>query len=341
MPGRWRRRRAVNLPHVAERIRPQFDLQAHRGGAGLRPENTLAAFAHALELGVTTLECDVHVSLDGVPMVVHDRRLGPEKYSDTGPAIEGDPFFPYVGGLVTDLTVDQLATLDAGARAQPGHAQQLAVPGTRIPRLSELFALVADVGADRIRFNIETKFDALAPHETAPRTRFAEVLTTTANEWGLVDRISIQSFDWECLTLVRQHEPRFQLNVLTSPKYLQVGAVGASPWLGGVDIDDFGGDLVAAVAAQGFHAISPIHGSPFASGVADPAYKPFATEELIGRAHYADLLVLPYTVDDPATMSALIGAGADGLITNYPDRLREVMAQQGMVLPPPSPAERR
>jgi glycerophosphoryl diester phosphodiesterase len=315
---------------VAERIRPQFDLQAHRGGAGLRPENTLAAFAHALEIGVTTLECDVHVSLDGVPMVVHDRRLGSDKYCDTAPAVEGDPFFPYVGGLVTDLTVDQLSTLDAGSRLQPGLPAQMLTPGARIPRLSELFSLVVERGAEHTRLNIETKFDALAPHETAPRTRFAEVLATTAEGWGLVDRISIQSFDWECLTLVRQREPRFQLNVLTSPKYLQIGAPGASPWLGGVDIDDFGGDLVAAVVAQGFDAISPIHGSPFTSGVADPAYKPFTTTELVERAHAAGLLVLPYTVDDPATMSALIDAGTDGLITNYPDRLREVMTEHGL-----------
>ena len=110
-----------------------FDLQAHRGGAGLRPENTLAAFGHALELGVTTLELDVHICLDGVAVVVHDRRLLPEKYADTGPVAEGDPFFPYVGGLVTELTVDQLRTIDAGRMPAPAtrSAWTCPEPGSR------------------------------------------------------------------------------------------------------------------------------------------------------------------------------------------------------------------
>jgi glycerophosphoryl diester phosphodiesterase len=52
-----------------------FDLQGHRGARGLAPENTLAAFRTAIELGVSTLELDVHLSADGVPMVTHDPAL--------------------------------------------------------------------------------------------------------------------------------------------------------------------------------------------------------------------------------------------------------------------------
>jgi glycerophosphoryl diester phosphodiesterase len=269
-------------------VRPRpgdtFDLQAHRGGAGLRPENTLAAFGHALEIGVTTLECDVHVSLDGVAVVV-------------------------------------------------AHPLRQQVPGAGIPLLTELFALASERGADDVRFNIETKFDALAPHETAPRERFADVLTSTVREAGIVDRTSVQSFDWEVLRLVRDLEPGLRLHVLAAPKYLQVGAVGASPWLGGLDIDDHAGDLVAAVASRGFEVISPAHGYPFGSGVADPAYQPFTTLELVDRAHSAGLAVIPYTVDDPATMRALMDVGVDGLVTNRPDLLRMILAERGVPLP--------
>lgn len=304
---------------------------------GLAPENTLAAFSTALALGVTTLECDVHVSIDGEPMVVHDRRLGPEKYADTGPVVEGDPFFPYVGGLVTDLTVVQLQTIDAGARRLPAFPDREPVPGARIPRLRELFALVAERGAGDVRFNIETKFDAIAPHETAPRERFVEALVGAVREAGLVDRVAVQCFDWAVLRLVRETEPGLQLNVLAAPKYLEVGREGASPWLGGVDIDDFGGDLVGAVVVEGFDAISPAHGYPFASGVADPAYVPFTTATMVDDAHAAGIQVVPYTVDDPATMHALLDRGVDGLITNYPDRLRAVLAERGEPLPPSCP----
>ncbi|MFN8193440.1 MAG: glycerophosphodiester phosphodiesterase family protein [Nocardioidaceae bacterium] len=309
-----------------------FDLQAHRGGAGLTVENTLAAFGHALDLGVTTLECDMHVTLDGVPVVLHDRRLGSEKYVDTGPAVEGDPLFPYVGGLVTDLTVDQLRTVDAGSRTLDAFPGQAASPGARVPLLSELFDLVSARGADEVRFNIETKFDAVAPHETSPRERFAEVVVGAARRAGVVERVSIQSFDWAVLRMVRRLEPRLRLNALVAPRYLETGKAGSSPWLGGIDIDDFP-DVVDAVAAEGFDAISPAHGYPFARGAGDPSYVPFASAQMIVRAHELGLRVLPYTVDVPATMHALLDAGVDGMITNYPDRVRAVLAERGMPLP--------
>lgn len=174
---------------MAERRRGAFDVQAHRGGAGLWPENTLAAFAGSLALGVTTLECDVHVSLDGIPVVVHDRRLGPEKYADTAPAWDPDPFFPYVGGLVTDLSLAQLETVDAGSALLSSFPDRPPVPRARIPTLDEVFELVADRGAHTVRFNIETKFDALASHETAPRERFVAVLVDHVRRAGLVDRV--------------------------------------------------------------------------------------------------------------------------------------------------------
>lgn len=313
-----------------------FDLQAHRGGRGLTVENTLAAFATALDLGVTTLELDVHVTLDGALVVLHDRRLG-AGYRDTGPVVEGDPFFPYVGGLVTDLTVAQLRTLDAGSVTHPDLPEQRAVPGARIPLLDEVFALTAERSAAEVRFNVETKFDAVAPHETAPRERFAETLVERIRALGLLDRVSVQSFDWAVLRLIRELEPRLRLNVLAAPRYLEAARPGASPWLGGVDIDDFA-DLVEAVAAEGFDALSPAHGYPFARGVGDPAYQPFTTAELLTRAHAAGLLVVPYTVNDPATLHRLLDLGADGVITDHPDRVRAVLAERGLPLPPAYPA---
>ena len=93
------------------------------------------------------------------------------------------------------------------------------------------------------------------------------------------------------------------------------------------------GDLVAAASSLGFDAISPVHGTPQNSTVTDPGYVPYVTADMVQRAHAAGMQVIPWTVDDKPTMRALIGAGVDGLITDYPDRLREVMAESGMKLP--------
>src|SRR5690606_17526645 len=103
---------------------------------------------------------------------------------------------------------------------------------------------------------------------------------------------------------------------------------------GGIDIDDHPGGFAEAAAAQGFHAISPVHGTPFGSGVEDPAYEPFVTSVMVAAAHEAGLHVIPYTVDDAATMRHLVDLGVDGLITDRPDRLRDVLDRGGCALPP-------
>jgi glycerophosphoryl diester phosphodiesterase len=129
-------------------------------------------------------------------------------------------------------------------------------------------------------------------------------------------------------------EPALARNLLVSPKYLR-GADGvASPWFDGVEVDE---DFTLTAARQGFTAISPIHGSPFRSGVGDPAYRPFATAALVDAAHAAGLAVVPYVVDDAPTMRHLVRLGVDGLITNHPERLRDVLAGEGRDLPPAFP----
>jgi glycerophosphoryl diester phosphodiesterase len=145
--------------------------------------------------------------------------------------------------------------------------------------------------------------------------------------------VSIQSFDWGALMRMRQVAPRLRLVALTNGDFLQVGQPGASPWLGGIDVDDFGGSLVAAAASFRPDAISPVHGNPQNGKIGDPGYVPYTTRQLVTEAHRAGIKVIPWTVNDPATMGALIDAGVDGLITDYPDRLRAVLAERGYRLP--------
>ncbi|MCK9793775.1 glycerophosphodiester phosphodiesterase [Isoptericola sp. 4D.3] len=319
-----------------------FDLQAHRGGVAMTVENTLPAFANALELGVSTLELDVQITADGYAVVTHDRDLSPAKCVDTAPAFPGDPEFPYVPGraYVKDLTLAQVRTVDCGSLRQPQFPGQELHPGERIPLLSEVFGLVNDYRARQVTLNVETKVEAGAPEQTAPREQFVQVVAREVRRARLVDQVTVQSFDWGSLMRMREVEPRLPVVALTNgQQFLQQGQAGASPWLGGLDIDDFDGSLqerfVAAAASFGADAVSPVHGDPQGGGVEDPGYVPFTTPELVDAAHDAGMRVVPWTVDDPATVESLLDAGVDGLITDAPDVVRGIMAERHLKLPKP------
>jgi glycerophosphoryl diester phosphodiesterase len=230
-------------------------------------------------------------------------------------------------------------TLDCGSTRKPDYPQQQLSPGARMLELHEVFDLVRDRKADDVRFNIETKVEAGAPSETAPREQFVQVVAAEVRRSGMADRVSIQSFDWGALMRMREVAPELPIVALTNGgPFLQVGQPGASPWLGGIDIDDFGGDLVAAAHSFGADAISPVHGDPQNGGVGQPGYTPFTTKEMVKEAHKLGMEVIPWTVDDVATMQSLIDAGVDGLITDYPDRLRALLAERKFELPQAYPA---
>ena len=321
----------------------RFDLQAHRGGVGLTVESTIASFTTALDLGVTTLELDVQITQDGHAVVTHDRDPNPRKCLDTAPAFAGDPEFPYVPGTryIKDLTLAQVRTMDCGSQTLPEFPTQKASPGARMPLLSEVFALVNERRARQVTLNVETKVEAGAPEQTAPREQFVQVVAREVQAAGLNDQVSIQSFDWGALMRMREVQPELPIVALTNgQQFLQAGQPGASPWLGGIDIDDFGGDLVAAVASFDADAISPVHGDPQNGKVGDAGYTPYTTRRMVQDAHAAGMRVIPWSVDDVATMQSLIDLGVDGLITDYPDRLRELMAENGFKLPKAYPAKR-
>jgi glycerophosphoryl diester phosphodiesterase len=202
-----------------------------------------------------------------------------------------------------------------------------------------VFDLVRQRGAGDVVLNVELKVQADSPTETAPREEFVDVVARDVRDAGMVGQVTVQSFDWGALRLVREVQPELPIVALTSGQpTLQAGLPGASPWLGGLDVDDVGGDPVAAAASIGADVLSPVHGSPPDGGVDDPGYTPFTTAELVASAHAAGMAVVPWTVDDAATMQALIDLGVDGLITNRPDLLRDVLAANGRPLPAPYPA---
>ena len=313
------------------------DLQAHRGGLGLVTESTLAGFDAAMRLGVTTLELDTQVTKDRRVVITHDRKVDAKKCADTAPATPGDPQFPYVGKYVRELTYAQVRTMNCGYEKLAGYSAQRVVTGARIPELRELFDLVRSRHSP-VRMNIETKVEAAAPEQTAPRGEFVAAVAGEISRSGLARQVTIQSFDWTALREIGPLLPGVGLVALTNgEQFLQTGKPGASPWLG-LDVDGYGGDWVRAAKATipGLTAISPVQGDPQDGGVGDPGFVRFTTPELISRAHALGLSVIPWTVNDPATMRALLTDGADGLITDYPDRARAVLRELGFALPSPN-----
>jgi len=328
----------TSLPAQAADTNPNgvdnhFDLQAHRGGLGLTVESTLASFAKGLEVGVSTLELDLQITKDGREVITHDRKISGQKCPDTAPVTPGDPLYPYVGKYIKDVTFAQVRSLDCGSLTLAKFPGQQASPGAKMPTLAEVFDLTTRYRASQVRFNIETKVEAGAPEQTAPREQFVDVALREIKAAGMQHRVSIQSFDWGALRLVKEREPGIRTVALTNKDFLQAGQPGASPWLGGIDSDDFGGDLVDAASSLGFDAISPVHGTPQDGTVTDPGYVPYVTADMVDRAHAKGMQVIPWTVDDKPTMRALMDAGVDGLITDYPDRLRDVMLERSLKLP--------
>jgi glycerophosphoryl diester phosphodiesterase len=318
-------------PHPRPRT---FDLQAHRGGLGLVVESTLASFANGLETGVSTLELDVQITKDRQAVITHDRKVSAAKCRDTEPAYPGDPAYPYVGDYLVDLTLAEVRTLDCGSQTLPQFPGQRPSPGARMPLLTEVFDLVHRYRAYGVKLNVETKVEAAAPRETAPREQFVQIVARQVRRSHLLRQVTVESFDWGALMRMRQIEPRLPIVALTNgQQFLQAGQPGRSPWLGGLDIDDFGGDLVRAARSFGADALSPVHGDPQDGKVTDPGYTPYTTKAMVDEAHAAGMKVIPWTVDDVPTMEKLIADGVDGLITDYPDRLRNVLAEHGFRLP--------
>ena len=301
-----------------------FDLQGHRGARGLAPENTLAAFETALRAGVTTLELDLAMTADDVLVVSHDRRLNPDH--TRGP---DGKFLETEGPAIRSLTLAELQRYDVG-RLKPGTAyaadfpEQRAIDGTRIPALTELFDMVKRLGADHVRFNIETKVTPSSGAETPDPDTFAAALAKAVREAGLTVRVSLQSFDWRTLAAMRSIAPEIERVCLTVEALnfdsVRRGEPGPSPWLAGLDVDDFGGSVPRLVAAAGCAVWSPLYRN--------------ARPDDVAAAKALGLKVIPWTVNERSDMERLIALGVDGIITDYPDRLRAVMAEKNIPLPP-------
>ena len=238
---------------------------AHRGASGVAPENTMAAFRKAVELGAGFIETDLQLSRDAHLVALHDDTL--ERTTNGR-------------GPVSSKTLEQLRRLDAGSWFQAsGNEAAPPFAGERIPVLEEILAFGRE---HEIGLLLEVK--ATGPSGTE------HAVVGALRACGEIARSVVLSFTPSVLRRVRQLEPLVMTGFLYS---------------------DHMPSAIATAVEAGARQLLPRTDR--------------VTRELVTEVHAHDLKVVAWTADAPDEMRKLIAAGVDGIITNYPDRLIELL----------------
>lgn len=295
-----------------------FDLEGHRGTRGLAPENTLAAFQRALAIGVTTLETDLGVTRDGVLVISHDPYLNPDLVRGPNGAWLSGKGPPIHSLTLAELQRYQLGRINPASAYAKQFPLQQPVDGQRFPTLAQVFALGTGNG---VRFNIETKITPASGDDTVDPATFARLVVEAIRTAGYGDRVTVQSFDWRTLVEVKKVAPEIATACLTieSPNEDTVRRRGTapSPWLAGFDLAQYVGSLPRLAQAAG-------------CGTWSMFWRNLTPAE-VAESHALGLKVLPWTVNDPTDMARLVDLDVDGIITDYPDRLRALLVARGIV----------
>lgn len=285
-----------------------FHVCGHRGCRGLWPENTLEGFGAAFALGVDSVELDVALTADGVPVVVHDPALN----GDIARTADGR-WLGKAGPLVRNLSRAALHRFDVG-RLRPGSAyatqfaSQVSRDGARIPALADVLALARPTG---VVVDIEIKTMPDRPALTVAPERLVDAVLDVVAVMGMAGQVALRSFDWRALNHARRVAPGIPRAYITSADT----AVAPGLWWGGADPVRHGGSVPATIAAA-----SEAPGTIWAAG-----YRSL-TPALVAEARGLGLSVMPWTVNETSDMVRLIGWGVEAICTDYPDRLRAVLA---------------
>ena len=271
---------------------PAFDLEGHRGARGLMPENTIPAMLKALELGVTTLEMDAHISKDGQVVLSHDpyfnrdHELLPD--GDRIPETEAKQHILY------QLDYAAIKKYDVGSRFYKKFPEQQ-LQKTYKPLLSEVIdtvqAYISKHHIPQVFYNIETKSKPSGDGVYHPKPEeFVDKLMEVILEKGIAPYVIIQSFDVRTLQVLKQKYPEIKTSLLVEN-------------LRSLDknLDKLG----------------------FVPDIYSPYYK-LVTPSLLQKAHELNMKVIPWTVNTLEEMQALKAMGVDGIITDYPNLFKDL-----------------
>jgi glycerophosphoryl diester phosphodiesterase len=312
------------------RVPMTFDLQGHRGARGLKPENTLPSFEAALDAGVTTVETDVHLTRDGVPILFHDPAITGRLCRRTRGSTSPDPATqPPIRGLTLAQLRGYRADRNPDRRRFPNQdravtplarqfARQHGLDPYTPPTVADLFLFAAayagEAGASagktdeqrdragRLRFDLELKRVPYHPEAIgddfdgdSPGVLERQVVAAVV-EAGLAARTTLRSFDHRAVLAVR----RLGLRLTTAVLIAETAPVAPA-------------DLARAAEAN----------------VYCPDYR-FLDERLVRQCHDMGVRVVPWTANDEPDWLRLLGWGVDGITTDYPDRLAALLSRRGI-----------
>jgi len=268
---------------------PTLDLQAHRGGRGLMPENSIPAMLHGVELGARTLELDCVISADGKVVVSHDVFMSSDiMLKPDGSALEKSEEKQYA---LYKMTYDSIRKFAEGVKPHPKFPEQASVR-TYKPLLADLIDSVeAYVAAHHLKpvyYNMETKSSPDGDDLYHPKPdRFVALVMAVVKSRGIGSRVTIQSFDPRTLQALHKTDPGQTTALLVE------------------NTDGFAKNI----AHLGF-----------TPSIYSPNYL-LVNADLVKEAHAHNVAVLPWTVNKEADIKAMAALGVDGIISDYPDRL--------------------
>lgn len=270
-----------------------FDLQGHRGARGLMPENTIPAMLEAIRLGATTLELDVVITADGEVVLSHEAYINADICLDP----QGRSLSKSEAKKINifELTYAELSTYDCGSKGHPKFPEQQKMPVHK-PLLRDLFEVVERHLRENklapVHYNIEIKSEADGDGIWHPEVEvFAELVLQQVFKAGLASRVIIQSFDVRPLQYINRKNYPVRLALLNeSPLGYQ-----------------------QAIKQLGFipHIYSP--------------YYKFLSKKLMTYAAQTGMQVIPWTINETDEMEKAIALGVHGIITDYPDRLNQLI----------------
>jgi glycerophosphoryl diester phosphodiesterase len=272
-----------------------LDVEAHAGGKGLYPGNSIPAFIHSLTLGVTTLEMDCVISKDSQVVVSHDPFMSHIfMRTSAGKDINKEEERTY---NLFQMPYDSIRQYQLGVKVDQEFPTQKLVK-TYKPLLSEVIDSVeAYIKKHRLKpvhYNIEVKsYHQASGMSPEPRV-FVDLVMAVIQKYRIQERVIIQSFDVRPLQYLRQSYPGVKISYLLSKSNI-------------------------LPLQENLHKLG------FTPPILSPEY-PMLTPEMMAEARRLGMAVIPWTVDEEADLRRLIDLQVNGIITNYPDRLLKLLS---------------
>ena len=290
-------------------------IYGHRGARGDLPENTLDSFNFLFENKISAFETDILISRDLIPVINHDFRLNPAltRNSD-GNWIENDDI------KIFDLTYEQLSKFKIGSidkKSKYGRRfdDQKSLGEINIPKLSDLLELASNNISDDLIINLEIKSTPVEENLTPSPDAMAKLITSEVNKTELKDKVIYSSFDWRVLREIKNINHQSSRAYLTSE--LKGKVYDKSPWLDFMPLyDSDSRELPRLIKTLGGEAWHPKHKD--------------INKDMVRISHEEGLPVNVWTVNEKYEMLRMIEYGVDGIITDYPLRLKKLCEKEGI-----------